>query len=49
MRQTAPAVRPNMAMLIAKKARWYPATTERIRVCTTCSISVQEVTRNTPA
>src|SRR5215468_4393343 len=42
--KTAPPVRPNMAILITKKARWYQEMTEMILVSMICSISVAAVT-----
>ena len=44
---TAPAVIPNMATLMTKKARWYHDTTDKSRVCTISRTSVARVRSST--
>jgi len=45
---TAPAVTPNIATEIEKKARWYQFTTLNKRVSIISNASVVEATRNVP-
>ena len=45
---TAPAVRPNIAIVMQKNANWYQVTKEKMRVSISWSIKVDAVMRKTP-